>query len=262
MPVLTPHRLVEENLRHAMSVYAHSDARGHVQTFPGVYVVSCGRNFGAFNTAHLIDPVGDDLPQRINAAAEHFLRLGQRWSFWLADELLDRTARRQAKSEFLRHGLRRFTEPPGMFADRLQPPARPGADLDIRPVQTLADRLVFCDITSIVFDVPFPISRQIYEGEGPWRNGFRGWIGYWRGKPVTSAATVAAGGVIGLYCVGTLPQHQRLGLGEATVRWALDRARDETGIGQYILQTTPAGLPLYERLGFRRVMQFGVYIGG
>jgi len=43
------------------------------------------------------------------------------------------------------------------------------------------------------------------------------------------------------------------------VRHALADARQRRGIERVILQSTPAGLPLYERMGFRTVSRVAVY---
>jgi ribosomal protein S18 acetylase RimI-like enzyme len=64
---------------------------------------------------------------------------------------------------------------------------------------------------------------------------------------------------MGVYNVATLPGHQRRGYGEAVMRYALEDARREHGERRAILQSTPAGLRLYERMGFRTVTRVSVY---
>jgi ribosomal protein S18 acetylase RimI-like enzyme len=69
--------------------------------------------------------------------------------------------------------------------------------------------------------------------------------------------------VTGVYNVATLPGHQRRGYGEAVMRYALADARRASGMAhgeqRVILQSTPAGLKLYERMGFRTVARVSVY---
>jgi hypothetical protein len=43
------------------------------------------------------------------------------------------------------------------------------------------------------------------------------------------------------------------------MRHALAEARRENGVQRVILQSTPAGLRLYERMGFRAVTRVSVY---
>jgi ribosomal protein S18 acetylase RimI-like enzyme len=59
--------------------------------------------------------------------------------------------------------------------------------------------------------------------------------------------------------VATLPESQRLGYGEAVMRYAIEHARREHGIERSILQSTPAGFRLYERMGYRTVTKVAVY---
>jgi len=64
---------------------------------------------------------------------------------------------------------------------------------------------------------------------------------------------------MGVYNVATLPGHQKRGYGEAVMRHALAEVRRERGMEPVILQSTPAGLKLYERMGFRTVARVAVY---
>jgi predicted N-acetyltransferase YhbS len=43
------------------------------------------------------------------------------------------------------------------------------------------------------------------------------------------------------------------------MRLALEEVRRELGVERVILQSTPAGLALYERMGFRTVARVSVY---
>src|SRR5260370_807580 len=86
-----------------------------------------------------------------------------------------------------------------------------------------------------------------------------GYVGSLDGEPVATAAPVTAAGVVGVYNVATLPQHRRRGLGEAVMRYALERAREESGCERTILQATEHGLPLYLSMGYRTVTSVEVY---
>jgi len=72
-------------------------------------------------------------------------------------------------------------------------------------------------------------------------------------------AVVAGGGVLGVYNVATLPGCQRRGFGETVMRHALADAHRRLGLSRVILQSTPAGFRLYERMGFRTVASVAVY---
>jgi ribosomal protein S18 acetylase RimI-like enzyme len=67
------------------------------------------------------------------------------------------------------------------------------------------------------------------------------------------------GGAVGVYNVATLPDQQRRGYGEAVMRYAVAQAQKEHGVEQSILQSTPAGLQLYQRMGYRTITRVAVY---
>jgi len=64
---------------------------------------------------------------------------------------------------------------------------------------------------------------------------------------------------VGVYNVATVPDQQRRGFGEAVMRHAVAEAQREHGIARSILQSTPAGLHLYQRMGYRVVTRVSVY---
>jgi ribosomal protein S18 acetylase RimI-like enzyme len=87
------------------------------------------------------------------------------------------------------------------------------------------------------------------------------YIGYLEQRPVASAALVLDGGVAGVYAVATLPEARHRGIGRAmTVRPLLDARRD--GYRVAVLQASPMGYPIYERLGFRDVCHYALYLQG
>ncbi|MBM3774518.1 MAG: GNAT family N-acetyltransferase, partial [Acidobacteria bacterium] len=63
----------------------------------------------------------------------------------------------------------------------------------------------------------------------------------------------------GVYNVATIPGQQRRGYGECVMRRALEAARAEHGVARSILQSTPQGLRLYQRMGYRTVTKVSVY---
>jgi ribosomal protein S18 acetylase RimI-like enzyme len=75
------------------------------------------------------------------------------------------------------------------------------------------------------------------------------------GAAVATTVIVEAAGAAGIYSVSTNPGWRRRGYAEALMRAALgERAR-----GRVLLQSSRAGLRLYQKMGFRRVTRFFVY---
>jgi GNAT superfamily N-acetyltransferase len=77
-------------------------------------------------------------------------------------------------------------------------------------------------------------------------------VGRIDGEPVASSLAFAGGGAVGLYGVGTAPDHRGHGFGgavsAAVVEWGHGR-----GERWAILHSTEMGEPVYRRLGFRPV---------
>ncbi len=145
-----------------------------------------------------------------------------------------------------------------MVADEIRPPIKPPAAIEVRRVSNGPTRDAFCAIGSICFHVPLPWFQEVFESPTVWEN-FAAYVGYADQEPVATTAIVVGGGVLGVYNVATLPGRQRQGYGETVMRSALADARSRLGIHRSILQSTPAGLHLYERMGYRKVTTVAVY---
>jgi ribosomal protein S18 acetylase RimI-like enzyme len=251
---------VADNLRESFRVIAASRPEGEVRELRGVSIASAGVTFQMFNTAFLSSPVTTEteLEQRILTPAVHFQARGLEWSFWVCEDWLLPKPRRRARKVFERLGLRHAVDLPGMIAEPVAPPVRPLPGLAIRRVDGGCTRDAFCDIGSTCFHVPLPWFEEVFAGRTVWER-FASYVGYVDDEPVTTASVVAGGGGVGVYNVATLPGRQRCGYGEAVMRHALAEAMREYGTERTILQSTPAGLRLYERMGFRAVTRVSVY---
>jgi len=259
-----PHtRAVADNLCRAMQFFGRARRGGEVQEQPGVCIVSCGLNYAAFNAAVLTDIVGADsreLMRRIQLPASYYNPRNLRWTYWVCDDYLDKGLRREVNNVFARCGLRPLTEAPGMYADHLSAPARVLPQIDVRPVADQTTRTAFAWITSTTFEIPHAICSAIYGGEQAWAGDFKGYVGFLGGQAITTAAVVVTGGLIGFYSVATLTDYRRFGYAEATMRKIYEKVRQESGLQHTALQATRSGYGLYERMGYRRITNFSVYV--
>jgi GNAT superfamily N-acetyltransferase len=247
---------VAENLRESFRVVASSRPGGEIRELPGVSIASANVTFQMFNAAFLSEPVATEaeLSRRVHLAGLHFDDRGREWAYWICEDFLDPRVRRRSRNLVERHGLRFSTELPGMAADELLAPRAPLPALDIRRVATRATREAFCAIGSVCFHVPIQWFREVFENPNVWQR-FVSFVAYAGGEPVSTASVVAGAGVLGVYNVATLPGYQRRGYGEAIMRYALA----QFSTARVILQSTPAGLSLYRRMGFRKVATVAVY---
>ena len=252
-------RAVADNLLQALRFFGHARASSEIRDLPGLSLIFCGLNYAAFNAALLARPVdadGQELSRLIQVSAQQFDSRNLRWTCWICDDYLSRQVLRDADHIFGRYGLRPLTEAPGMYAEKLLPPHHKLPPLEVRRVTDAVTRSAFAEIMSVAFEIPPAVCAAIYGSEFAWVGDFRGYIGFADGKPVTTAAAMLTGDVIGLYSVATLPAYRRLGYAEAIMR----RVIEQSGIARTVLQSTRSGLSLYERMGYRAVTNFNVYI--
>jgi len=89
--------------------------------------------------------------------------------------------------------------------------------------------------------------------------GWRAYVAYVNGEPAATTQLVVEGAVAGLYYVGTRAAHRGRGLGEAITRHAV-RAGAALGCDIATLQASPAGYPVYKRIGFRDVAYYQTFV--
>jgi GNAT superfamily N-acetyltransferase len=256
-------RAVAENLMQALRFFGHARASSEIQDLPGLSLIFCGLNYAAFNAALLGQPVegdGKELARLIQLSAQRFDARNLRWTCWICDDFLSRRALRDADRIFSRYGLRPLTQAPGMYTPKLLAPFHKLPPLDVRPVTDAETRKAFAEIMSIAFEIPAAVCTAIYGSEFAWtgglQGGLQGYVGYADGKAVTTTAAMLTGDVVGLYSVATLPPYRRLGYAEAIMRQVIE----QSGAAGTVLQSTRSGLSLYERMGYRMVTNFTVYI--
>ena len=251
---------VADNLRESFRVIAASRAPGEIRELRGVSIAAAGVAFQMFNAAFLSEPVAteNDLKQRILLPALHFNARGLEWAYWVCEDWMEPRARRRARRVFEQQGLRHSVELPGMVAEGILPPVKPLPQIETRRVCDENTRNAFCAIGSVCFHVPLAWFQEVFESDTVWDR-FAAYVGYNNGEAVSTAAVVAGGGALGVYNVATLPGHQRMGYGEYIMRYALADVARSSGIERTILQSTPAGYRLYERMGYRTITTVSVY---
>jgi ribosomal protein S18 acetylase RimI-like enzyme len=251
---------VAGNLRESFRVIAGSRAAGENRELRGVSIASAGVTFQMFNCAFLSDLVVTDaeLTQRILLATTHFNVRGREWAYWVCEDWIASGVRKRSRQLFERLGMRHSVDLPGMVAERVAAPAYALPAIEVRRVCPGPVRDAFCAIGSLCFNVPITWFTEVFDSESVWEH-FESYVGYVDEEPVTTAAIVMGAGAMGVYNVATIPGHRRCGYGEAVMRYALADAESRHGIGRVLLQSTPAGYKLYQRMGFRTVTRVGVY---
>lgn len=144
---------------------------------------------------------------------------------------------------------------PGMLLTPLagEVPAVPG--LTIREVRDTADLDTFNATSGAGFGGGEDLFRLLYQPQMLGRPGSTLYLGFLDGEPVATAVRITSHGIAGIGGVSTAPAARRRGVGEAiTRRAALDGIAD--GCRASFLQSTEMGYSLYERMGYRHVIDF------
>jgi ribosomal protein S18 acetylase RimI-like enzyme len=84
-------------------------------------------------------------------------------------------------------------------------------------------------------------------------------VGEVGGEPVTTGLGFTFGGSVSIFDIATLPAHRRRGYGAAVTVQAI-RDGLSSGASWAWLQSSAAGLSVYERLGFRTVESWPCWI--
>lgn len=162
-------------------------------------------------------------------------------------------------------GLRYGGSAPGMAIDMTDLTEVSGIPerLSIQTVGSKVELQVWGEIMASCFQLP-PFAKEAMcdlmdrMGYGEEKS-HRNYLAIYDGEPVGVATLINAGGVAGIYNVGTLPDARRKGIGRELTLNALKDAR----LGGYrfgVLQSSEMGYNVYAKLGFEEFCQFHRYI--
>jgi ribosomal protein S18 acetylase RimI-like enzyme len=194
------------------------------------------------------------------AAARYFAPGGHGWMLALCEDWVPPRLRARAEALFAPHGLTPSMVATGMVAESLAPSMRPLPVLDIRQATDTGGRRHLADINAHCYDVPLPVGREAFDVPALFSGDGRGYVGFRQGEAATSTAVLRVDGVAYISMVATLPAHRQLGCAEAIMRHSLAEAHRVWGIERTVLHATPAGLPVYRRMGYRPVTRFHFYM--
>ena len=202
------------------------------------------------NFAVAVSPMSQETAQEaIDRLKTFYAETGSRWILWSAWPTPDPAP----------FGFQSVGKPPLMIRPAGVVETVLPAELHIEEVVDEAGMVMFertfiqgyglTSIQSLTSGSLFP-GRSI---RGP----LRCWVGFRRGEPVTVAAACAYAGVVGVYCVATLPHARGRGYGAAIT--AVAAGIDPTS--PVVLQASDSGYPVYRQLGFTVVARYDLWMG-
>lgn len=131
----------------------------------------------------------------------------------------------------------------------------PPAVVTVTDVTSADDLGVHAAVLAASFELPVEIMTG-FLGDVPLRDPrFATFNAALDGEPAGTSAVFRSGEVAGVYNVATLPARRGRGVGEA-MTWHAVRAGHHAGARIAVLQPSPMGRPLYERMGFELVAEW------
>jgi ribosomal protein S18 acetylase RimI-like enzyme len=160
-------------------------------------------------------------------------------------------------------GLVPMSDSPWMPGMALHPPhGRPAPIEPGHEIRRVVDEVGIEDhirTASAGFDLPEAILRSAVTPAWIASPGAALYVGYSDGQPVSTGFGLQTGRTIGVYTIATLPSFRRRGYGAAmTERVMADGFA--AGCDVAILQASAMGQPVYERLGYRTVVEYMGYV--
>jgi ribosomal protein S18 acetylase RimI-like enzyme len=140
------------------------------------------------------------------------------------------------------------------------PPAdAPPADHDIRLVTDAAGLEDHIRAAAAGFEMDVDLVRMIMAGTLDAVDTAHVYVGYTDGQPVTAGLGLRTGRTIGVYNIATVPEARKRGYGAAMTTRIVDDAV-AAGCDVAVLQASEMGFGIYERLGYRTVVEYMAYI--
>lgn len=240
---------------HAFQVLARHAPRGRRRRLDGIEVAATGVDHAWFNPAFVVGAV-DDPERALRRVAAEFEGVAARFAVHVVDG-----GQPGLEAAAIALGLEAVEGiMPGMAQHPITAPdARTGLEITEVSSATAWDEL--CRATVEPFGLTPAIVAGVFPPAVREAAGTHWFLGRLDGETIGTAATIVHGDVAGIYNIGVLEAHRGQGHG-----WDLTAAAVRAGISDgcsvAVLQSSDAGLGIYERMGFRTVNRYRTFVGG
>lgn len=237
------------NIAETFRVVARLSPRGMIDEADGLAMIATGIPYPLFNPAFVTRPLAD--PTTLAARLRGFYARAGVAGLLLAAGDDGRNAEPLARAAGLLPG-----DPiPGMLLCPIPapPPTPPG--LAIRVVRDPETLRVYNDTVARGYGMPRAMLALFDDPATLTIPDLTFYLGFLGGVPVATALRASSHRIAGVYNVATLPAYRRRGLGAALSWRAAADGRAEGCVASF-LQSSEMGLPVYERMGYRRVVDY------
>ena len=213
-----------------------------------------------FNCVHLARFTPENVHMKIDETVEYFKsrKLPMQWSIGPSTRPIDLGEHLQAR------GFTKVSDTPCMAVELESMnedfPKPPGFTIKpVKDVETLKDWIKAATegfgLKKSSSELMFDIESELSFGEHLPR---RSYVGYLNGRPVSCSLLLMTSGVAGLFCVATIPEVRRIGIGALISLVPLKGAR-ERGYKVGVVHSSQMGYGVYRRLGFQDYCRIGMY---
>ena len=222
---------------------------GSVEEQDGTLLIATGMPMAPFNPA-FVTRLPDDVFGALEHAKLFYAARDLPWELVATDEMAATlgpfaTAR----------GFAETSTVPGMMLAPLAGQPKLLGELSVRVVDDFATLKLYNNVAALGFEAPRAMFAKLDNPALLDARGLTMYLGFVDGLPVTTAMTYYIDGVALVFNICTIPAYRRRGLGEA-MTWQAAFAGMNDGCDVSFLQASRMGMPLYERMGYRHVVNF------
>ena len=239
---------LNENWVEWLHFTAEHAAGGVSRTFGAIRCSSVGVPIPLFNQAFVFaEPVPDDL-----ASATSWLSARNVPFCVTAPDSVASAVADMAESVGLDPTA---TTQPGMALSPLSDLREADCDVEMLPVADAAQLTDFAVVAAEAFGAPLEAAGTLAPASSLADDRCSWFVGYVDGDPAACGQLLRSDDVAGVYSIGVRERFRRQGLGAAITTRVLVTGR-ELGCTIGVLQASPMGEPVYERMGFDTVTQY------
>jgi GNAT superfamily N-acetyltransferase len=245
----------------AWSYFASVCPKGEVLEANELVITWSGTENFFINAVFLVKPVYDEaeLEAKIKVACDYAKKHNQPWWMIVAEDSVPEFLRQRLDEVFARLGLVPLLRMAGMATEQLLPSTTHNSKLNCVNVNNLEMRRAVADINAISYNLPPAPFREALELDRFWQETVFGTLGFVETQPVSTAITFLINDEFYLGLVATLPDYRNQGYAEAVIRHSLEQATQRYGKKRTALHATPAGFPVYQRMGYEPTAYFRTY---